>query len=45
MIQLIQALEYMHSMKVIHRDIKMANIFLDKEMNIKVGDFGLSAKI
>jgi serine/threonine protein kinase len=35
----------MHSNRVIHRDLKMGNIFLNENMDIKVGDFGLAAKL
>ncbi|KAI9784837.1 MAG: Cell cycle serine/threonine-protein kinase cdc5/MSD2 [Geoglossum umbratile] len=42
-IQTAGAIKYMHSKNVIHRDLKMGNIFLDANMNIKVGDFGLAA--
>ena len=35
----------MHQNKVIHRDLKMGNIFLNDKMEIKVGDFGLAAKL
>lgn len=43
--QLISAVDYMHSNRVIHRDLKLGNIFLNANMEIKVGDFGLAAKL
>ena len=42
-LQCMEALTYVHSKKVIHRDIKPANILMDNNMNIKLGDFGISA--
>ncbi|CAL1698741.1 unnamed protein product [Somion occarium] len=45
MVQLIGACQYMHTHQVIHRDLKLGNIFLDQGMNVKVGDFGLAALI
>ncbi|KZF26095.1 Pkinase-domain-containing protein [Xylona heveae TC161] len=42
-IQLCGAIKYMHHRNIIHRDLKMGNLFLDEHMNIKVGDFGLAA--
>lgn len=45
MIQLIGASHYMHTHQVIHRDLKLGNLFLDHNMNVKVGDFGLAALI
>ncbi len=45
MVQLIGACHYMHTHQVIHRDLKLGNLFLDSDMNIKVGDFGLAALI
>ena len=41
MVQLIGACHYMHTHQVIHCDLKLGNLFLDADMNIKVGDFGL----
>ncbi|EUC65454.1 Serine/Threonine kinase catalytic domain protein [Rhizoctonia solani AG-3 Rhs1AP] len=45
LIQVIGACQYMHSHQVIHRDLKLGNLFLDRDMNVKVGDFGLAALI
>lgn len=42
-VQICGAIKYMHSRNVIHRDLKMGNVFLDKDMNAKIGDFGLAA--
>jgi polo-like kinase 1 len=43
MLQMMGALKYMHGRNVIHRDLKLGNIFLDENMNVKIGDFGLAA--
>ena len=43
MIQLCGGVKYMHQRAVIHRDLKMGNLFLDARMNLKIGDFGLAA--
>ena len=40
--QLTDALSYMHSQCVLHRDIKTGNIFLTENGDVKVGDFGTS---
>ncbi|KKY26475.1 putative serine threonine protein [Phaeomoniella chlamydospora] len=45
MIQLCGGVKYMHQRAVIHRDLKMGNLFLDAKMNLKIGDFGLAAII
>jgi len=45
MLQIVSSLEYMHGNRVIHRDLKMGNIFLNENMDLKIGDFGLATKL
>lgn len=40
--QVITGMEYLKSMRVIHRDLKQHNLLFDERMNIRIGDFGLS---
>eukprot|EP00948_MAST-09A_sp_MAST-9A-sp1_P002068 g2068.t1 len=41
-VHIAQGLAYMHSQKVMHRDLKSPNVMVDKNMQAKIGDFGLS---
>ena len=45
MLQLIEGVQFLHAQNIIHRDLKLGNIFLDANMDIKIGDFGLAAKL
>ncbi|KAJ9591396.1 hypothetical protein L9F63_002002, partial [Diploptera punctata] len=40
--QIVAAIRYMHDHNILHRDLKTANVFLNKDNTIKVGDFGIS---
>ena len=42
MIQLLKGLYFAHQNQIIHRDIKPENIFVDVNLNLKIGDFGLA---
>eukprot|EP01029_Cantina_marsupialis_P032173 TRINITY_DN95_c1_g2_i2.p1 TRINITY_DN95_c1_g2~~TRINITY_DN95_c1_g2_i2.p1 ORF type:complete len:682 (+),score=222.40 TRINITY_DN95_c1_g2_i2:232-2046(+) len=43
-VQIVNALDYLHSMNVIHRDVKLENILFDKHRCIKMVDFGFSVR-
>jgi len=40
MTQLLKGVRYLHSNKVIHRDLKLGNIFLNDDMEVKIGNVG-----
>ena len=44
-LQIIRALKYIHNHRIIHRDLKLGNLFLTSKLELKLGDFGLAAKL
>ena len=40
--QIVSGITYMHKQKILHRDLKTANIFLTTDGFVKIGDFGVS---
>ncbi|XP_023654437.1 serine/threonine-protein kinase PLK3 isoform X2 [Paramormyrops kingsleyae] len=43
--QIILGLRYLHKKGILHRDIKLGNLFVNENMELRVGDFGLAAKL
>lgn len=43
--QIVEACIYLHEKRIIHRDLKLGNLFLNDDMEIKIGDFGLATRI
>nr|XP_058136991.1 serine/threonine-protein kinase MARK2-like [Dasypus novemcinctus] len=43
--QIVSAVQYCHQKYIVHRDLKLENLLLDAEMNIKISDFGFSSEL
>jgi len=41
-VQIVQGLEYCHLSGIVHRDVKLDNLLIDENKNIKIVDFGFS---
>ncbi|KAA6402216.1 MAG: putative CAMK family protein kinase [Streblomastix strix] len=40
--QLVMSIGYLHSQRVVYRDMKPENVFLTQDLEVRLGDFGLS---
>lgn len=45
MIQLVNGLLYLHSVGCLHRDLKLSNLLLNEDFDVKIADFGLAVKL
>ncbi|CAG9769040.1 unnamed protein product [Ceutorhynchus assimilis] len=45
MAQIVEGVQYLHKHRIIHRDLKLGNLFLNDVLQVKIGDFGLAARI
>uniref|UniRef100_A0A4W5Q4E6 Serine/threonine-protein kinase PLK n=1 Tax=Hucho hucho TaxID=62062 RepID=A0A4W5Q4E6_9TELE len=43
--QIISGLKYLHNRGILHRDLKLGNFFVNENMELRLGDFGLAAKL
>ncbi len=43
--QIVNAVHALHQSCVIHRDLKLGNIFLSGALDVKIGDFGLATRL
>jgi len=43
--QLLEGCNYLHQNNIIHRDLKLGNIFLNSKLHVKIGDFGLATSV
>lgn len=44
-LQILDAMRYLHHNNIIHRDLKLGNLFVTGDMQIRVGDFGLATQL
>lgn len=43
--EIVMALEYLHGLNIVYRDLKPENLLLDKDGHLKITDFGFAKKL
>lgn len=43
--QLVEGVQYVHQRRIIHRDLKLGNMLLNDNMDLKLADFGLATRV
>lgn len=43
--EIILALEYLHSLSIVYRDLKPENLLIDRDGHLKITDFGFAKKL
>eukprot|EP00158_Paraphelidium_tribonemae_P007978 Partr_v1_DN28419_c0_g1_i7_m41558 putative Polo-like kinase len=45
MLQIVRGVQYMHSLGIIHRDLKLSNMLITHDFDVKIADFGLAVQL
>ena len=43
--QLVSGVKYIHHADIVHRDLKLGNMLLNDDMQLKIADFGLATRV
>ena len=43
--QLVEGVKYIQEHDIIHRDLKLGNMLLNDDMDVKIADFGLATRV
>ncbi|KAI8621193.1 kinase-like domain-containing protein [Chytriomyces sp. MP71] len=43
--EIVKGVLYLHSLGIIHRDLKLSNVLLTRDYHLKIADFGLAVKL